>query len=805
MFTLADKDFSVRGVTYGSFLPRADGQPFPATSVVERDFTSMRDHGLNTVRTYSLPPPDVVEAATELKLRLLVGLHYEDWRMTAPGKGARQSVLDAGLRAADDALEAFQGRRDALLGIAVGNEVPSDVVRVHGISAVEDTLSRMVRHLHDADSSLLVTYANYPTTEYLDVEGADFLALNVFLEKRSDLGRYLQHLHVVAGDRPVVISELGLAQAVHGREKQAQFLDEQLAEVDFSGAAGACVFAWTDEWGVGEEQVEGWDFGLTTRSREPKPALQSVERWARRTLRDLRQDWPSVSVIVCAYNEEHYIAECLDSLARVDYPNLEVIVCDDGSTDRTLEIASTFPFRTLALEHGGLSAARNAGLLAAHGKIVAYLDADAACDRNWPYHLALSFEQPVDATGGPNLPVPSAGFQERVVAYSPGGPVQVLTADDRAEHVAGCNMAFRRDVLVALGGFDTAYTSAGDDVDICWRLLENGHQIGFAHAAQVWHHRRDKVMQYLRQQRGYGRAERMVSGRHAERFNRLGQAKWAGCLYSSPRMRWPFLRPLLYHGPLGLAPYQRVARWRGDATMQLFSALLPLLVPIALMGLVIAPLWTWALLLPAGAATMVIVYAGLAAAAIQPHHQERHPVRLRLLAGALHAVQPFVRTWGRLRGRPLPPTPPNPIPWAGDRTAWLKALQRELHRGWCSARFGESSDSWDLAIRCGPFLEYRVTVAVVWGWQPLWHGRIIPRPALPLVLLLSAALPLIHLGLIAVPLAIILLVLVEAITVRRLTRSALRLTTAGSTEEGNVGRPPAPSDGSSIDAVNGSS
>ena len=69
--------------------------------------------------------------------------------------------------------------------------------------------------------------------------------------------------------------------------------------------------------------------------------------------------------------------------------------------------------------------------------------------------------------------------------------MQVLITDDRAEHVVGANMAFRRTTLRDLGGFDVAYTSAGDDVDICWRLLDAGHEIGFAHAAQVWHHRRN--------------------------------------------------------------------------------------------------------------------------------------------------------------------------------------------------------------------------------------------------------------------------------------------------------------------------
>src|SRR5204863_231586 len=80
--------------------------------------------------------------------------------------------------------------------------------------------------------------------------------------------------------------------------------------------------------------------------------------------------------------------------------------------------------------------ARNAGLEAATGEIVAYLDADAECHPEWPFHLVISLEgDSVAATGGPNPAPPGAPFAERAVAQAPGGPVHVLVADDRAEHV----------------------------------------------------------------------------------------------------------------------------------------------------------------------------------------------------------------------------------------------------------------------------------------------------------------------------------------------------------------------------------
>ncbi len=114
------------------------------------------------------------------------------------------------------------------------------------------------------------------------------------------------------------------------------------------------------------------------------------------------------------------------------------------------------------------------------------------------------------ACGGPNFPPPEDSLVPAAVAVSPGGPTHVLISDEVAEHIAGCNMAFRRDVLLELGGFDPIYRAAGDDVDICWRFQDAGYTIGFSPAAVVWHFRRNTVKAYigqqtrLRQSRGAG-------------------------------------------------------------------------------------------------------------------------------------------------------------------------------------------------------------------------------------------------------------------------------------------------------------
>jgi GT2 family glycosyltransferase/exo-beta-1,3-glucanase (GH17 family) len=742
---LARAPFRVRGVTYGSFARRGDGAPFPDTDCVGEDFHAIAATGLNTVRVYSTPPEDVLAAARAAGLRLLVGIHYQDWRYErAPGRSAHRRVRQAGLAAVDEAMERLAGD-PTVLAVSVGNEVPADVVRVHGIRGVADVLTELVERVHDADAGMLATYTNYPSTEYLEVERQDFASFNVFLEDPDKLRAYLARLQVVVGDRPLVLTELGLAADVHGREHQAASLAWQLTTADELGCAGAAVFSWTDEWAVDSVPVTGWGFGITDEERRPKAAHAVVAGWAGLAIGDLRAEWPRVSVVVCAHNEAATIEECLASLAATEYPELEVIVVDDGSTDGTGDLAARFPCRVLRGDHAGLSSARNAGIAAATGEIVAFLDADAACHPEWPYRLALALDaDAVAAAGGPNLPVEGAGLVERAVAASPGGPVEVLLSDDRAEHVPGCNMAFAKTALEEVAGFDPVYHAAGDDVDVCWKLLERGREIAFAPAAQVRHRRRSTVRGYLRQQRSYGHAERLLTGRWRHRMNRLGMARWRGSLYGGARVLPSLLRPVIYHGHMGFAPFQGVVRRRDRSPLPWASALLPLALPVALLGL-LAVLSPWWLLAPVLALVAVAAYGTAVAAAVRPSKDEPRPLAFRTLVGFLHVVQPLARLWGRLRGSPAPPLPEPPDEWSGDRAAWLHAIQRELERRRCRVRAGDSAAAYDLQASVGPFLASRFTTAVVWNWTPLHRTVLRPRPAaflaMPALAAVALALP----------------------------------------------------------------
>jgi glycosyltransferase involved in cell wall biosynthesis len=772
--------FRVRGVTYGSFRPRADGEHYPTSDVVARDFRSIADAGLNTVRTYSLPPPDALDLAAENGLYVLVGLHYDDWRAEArPGRASRRRILEAGRRAVDEALDRCAGRPE-VLALAVGNEVPGDLVRFHAIGSVEETLSALIADIHSGSTDLLATYVNYPTTEYLHVDGQDIVCFNVFLEDPNAFHRYLNHLQVVSENRPLLITELGLAGDIHGSAEQASSLAWQLRLVDEVGCAGAAIFSWTDDWAVGGTRVEGWGFGLTDARRQAKPALDVVRAWTSRSISNLRESWPRVSAIVCAHNEEELIGRCLTSLARCEYPNLEVIVCDDASTDGTAEIARRFPFRLLELARGGLSRARNAGIAAATGEIVAFLDADAECHPEWPFHLVLSLEDElVAATGGPNISSPRAPFVERAVGLAPGAPVEVLTADNRAEHVPGCNMAFRKEALEAIGCFDPIHTAAGDDVDVCWKLLDRGYEVAFAAGAQIHHHRPATVRDYLRQQRSYGRAERVLSGEYRSRFNRIGQARWTGVIYRSPRVAPKFLRPVVYHGPMGVAAFQPVMSRRSERLAGRVGPLVPLALPFVLAGS-LAFLSLWWLLAPALVLALLFAYAVAIAHGVRPERGEPNPLALRLFVGALHVVQPIARTWGRLTGRPSPLSVRPPSAWTGDRIAWLLALVAQLRDRRCHVRTGGPTHEWDISVSVGPLVSCRIITAVAWQWSP--RRRIAYRPRPILLTASAAALPIVLFAPLWAGAALSVLAVgaaVETAALAHLVRRSIAHTTAG--------------------------
>ncbi|MEO7653400.1 MAG: glycosyltransferase, partial [Bryobacteraceae bacterium] len=543
----------IRGVTYGTFRPNDDGEQFPSVEMVRCDFELIAANGMNAVRTYTVPPRWLLDLAEENGLFVMVGLPWEQ-HITFLDEPGRAAGIERNVKAS---LKTCAGH-PAVLCYSIGNEIPASIVRWHGRKAVERFLRQLYRAAKAEDPQGLVTYVNFPTTEYLQLPFLDFVSFNVYLESQDKLQSYLARLQTLAGDRPLVMAEVGLDSRRNGEREQAAALDWQVRMTFSAGCAGMFVFAWTDEWYRGGHEIEDWDFGLVTRDRRPKPALSAVTRAFTETPFSSDLPWPRISVVVCSYNGSRTIGETLEQLRHLHYPNYEVIVVDDGSTDATGTIANQPHVRLIRVKNGGLSRARNIGAQEATGEIVAYIDDDAYPDPHWLSYLASEFmADPSRAgVGGPNVPPPGDGPIAEAVANAPGGPIHVLLSDRDAEHIPGCNCAYRRDRLLSIGGFDPEFRTAGDDVDVCWRLLARGWTLGFSPAALVWHHRRNSLKAYWKQQKGYGKAEALLERKFPEKYNALGHATWIGRLYGKGLIHSIARSSRIYHGTWNSAAFQ---------------------------------------------------------------------------------------------------------------------------------------------------------------------------------------------------------------------------------------------------------
>jgi len=729
LFLGAEK-FWVRGISYGTFYMDENRQERLAPETVERDFSQMAAHGFNVVRVYTAPPRWLLDAAWKHGLRVMIGLNW----------GEHMAFLDEPGR-----IEEIEGRirtwirscagHPAVFCYIIGNEIPASIVRWHGRRRVERFIERLYRIAKEEDPDALVTYVNYPSTEYLRLPFLDFFCFNVYLESRDSFEDYLSRLHSLSDDRPVLLTEIGLDSLRGGEERQATMLESQITGAFRRGCVGVVVFAWTDEWYHGKYRVEDWAFGLTTRDRTPKPALQAVSKAfaAGPFPPDLR--WPKISVVVCTYNGASTIRDTLEALRDLDYPAFEVIVVNDGSTDETGQIASTYPYRVIDEENQGLSRARNTGIAAATGEIVAFIDDDAYPDPHWLRFLALSFmEDDYAAVGGPNLAPSNDGWRADAIANAPGGPNAVLISDRIAEHIPGCNMAFRKDALEAIGGFDPVFRAAGDDVDVCWRLRDRGGLIGYSPAAVVWHHRRKSIRKFWKQQVGYGRAEALLEHKWPARYNSIGQLSWRGRLYGrGVSLDFSAMHGRVYQGVWGTAPFQslyesRNSRW-SMALAPEWYLMIALLAGMFLLSLgwgasiVVGPILLVAIVLPIAQASISARRANFVAGTRKPWWSL---LGLRVVVLVLDLLQPMARLRGRIRGgltpwrRRGPPARPRyrrlEVTYCRDKREapeeTLRKLQAELSHAGAIARAGGEFDSWDLELSGGPLGRSRLLLAV---------------------------------------------------------------------------------------------
>lgn len=644
-FFEGDRKFFLKGVTYGTFAPDAQGFYVGPPEKARRDLAMMKEIGINGVRIYHAPPKWFLDLAHENGIRVMVTLWWGQNVDFLSTNKRRREIFEK----VHSDVKSNAGH-PGLMGYLVANEISSLMVRWYGVRRVTEFVENMINVGRDADDDVLFSYASYPPTEYLLPSNMDFYTFNVYLHRQADFDKYLARLQNLAEDKPLIMGEFGMDTLRHPQAEQAEMLRWHMESVVRGGLAGTFVYTWTDEWWCNGIEITDWAFGITDYNREPKKAYFAVK--------DLYSgdepmidrvklpSYPKVSVIVCSYNGAKTLDRCLESLKHVNYPDYEVILVDDGSKDNTQEIAAKHSWVVnIKQENKGLSYARNVGGWAAKGEIIAYTDSDCMADPDWLYYLVGTLiSGDYAGVGGPNISPPAEDWIQACVAAAPGGPNHVLLTDVIAEHIPGCNMAFYKWAFEKVGGFDPEYRKAGDDVDFCWRLQQEGQVIAFSPSAIVWHYRRFTLDAFRKQQEGYGEAESLLRFKHLVFFGPTGTAKWKGQIYGAPRFTWLINKPVIYHGIFGEGlfqsiyptPQSEIAAYLSSVewvvlTVFIFCLSIPLpilrIVPYLMFG-----------------GTFLVALSYMIHAKLEPRHDT---IRARLLVAFLAFAQPIARGWAR--------------------------------------------------------------------------------------------------------------------------------------------------------------
>ena len=224
---------------------------------------------------------------------------------------------------------------------------------------------------------------------------------------------------------------------------------------------------------------------------------------------------PFVSVVVPVRNGQDTIAECLSALLALDYPEnrREIVVVDNGSTDRTAEIVSGFPVRCVREERRGRAHARNRGIGEADFGVIAFTDADCIAHRSWLRELVRELGEPgVGGAGGEILAYEPASPAERFMARrEPRWQSFVLSLD--RPFLITANAAFTARALRRAGAFDPDFATA-EDVDFGWRVRASGLELRYAPDAVVRHRLRRTAWELLRQQEGLGHGRGLLRARY---------------------------------------------------------------------------------------------------------------------------------------------------------------------------------------------------------------------------------------------------------------------------------------------------
>ena len=528
---------------------------------VERDLAQMREIGLNVVRIYHVPPRWFLD-----RLR---GRRHARPDHAAVGKARRVSAANA------------CARRDRRDGAARRSPRTAGIRRSSAISSATKSPARWCagsacrRVTEFVEKLIRIGRETDPRPLFL----RELSAHGIFCSRKTSISPASTFTCTTSAtssvtccackicreERPLILGEFGMDTIRHTEDEQAEMLGWHIESVVRCGLAGTIFFAWTDEWFTGEQEITDWAFGIVTRTREPKKAFHVLRENSARTTRLCRigvagrsRSSRSSSVPTTARKT---LAECLESLGKIDYPNYEVILVDDGSTDNTREIAARFPnVRYVHQTNHGLSHARNHGAavgqrrdfrlhrLRLHGRSrLALLFGRHAAERR----LRRGGGAECFAAGaelGPGLRRGGAG-RARATFCSPTpwpSTFRVVTwpfTAGRLRTSAASTPSITRPATtwIFAGASSRPAASSPSAPPRSSGIIAVSPCAPFANS-----------------RKGYGEAESMLRFKHLVFFGPTGTAKWRGQIYGTPRFSWFINRPIIYHGVFGEGFFQSI-------------------------------------------------------------------------------------------------------------------------------------------------------------------------------------------------------------------------------------------------------
>ncbi len=253
-----------------------------------------------------------------------------------------------------------------------------------------------------------------------------------------------------------------------------------------------------------------------------------------------------VSIVIPVYNRASLIGPVIEALLDQTYKPFEIIIVDDGSTDNTERIVSSYQVKYIYQENRGPAAARNRGFRESGGDIIAFIDSDCIAKKDWLENLIKGFDfAEVGAVAGSyDIANPESLLSRLIheeIKWRHSGFKRYIRA------FGSYNVAIRREVFEKVGGFDETYrTASGEDNDLSYRILKAGYKIRFMPDALVAHYHTENLFKYLKEQYRHAFWRMKLYKEHPDMIRGDDYTKFRDALEISISVLSIFAIPLLF-------------------------------------------------------------------------------------------------------------------------------------------------------------------------------------------------------------------------------------------------------------------